>query len=92
MKIKVITQPVAGGGPYQVGLSVFLEEGRTTDIVPKWLVSRISKALGGSGEVDLVDEVEYDGEKHPLWHMDLPGPYDGRLEVSFDVYVETPLP
>jgi hypothetical protein len=92
MKIKVITPSSSDSGLYQVGLSVLLEGGRSTDIVPRWLASRISKALGGSGEVVLHDEVVYDGEKHPLWHINLPGPYDGRLEVSFDLYVETPTP
>lgn len=76
-------------GPYQVGLSI-----KGNHKIAESMAKAVSLALGGNGELWLVDS----GDDWNLWTIDLPAPYDGTIKVvdksglSHTVDVETPLP
>ena len=54
----------------------------------------MSRAVGGNGEVDLIDS----WDTYKLWMIDLTEPFDGEVEIVDEngyirtVVVETPMP
>jgi hypothetical protein len=72
-------------GLYHTKLEVELGRrgaGSTTDL-PRWLVEKISCALGGSGEVAALGL----GRGDSGWQIHLPNAWTGRLKVEFEVKV-----
>ena len=75
--------------PYQVGLTI---DG--SQLISEHVASAVSRAVGGNGEVELVDSWDI----YKLWMIDLTEPFDGEVEVVDEngftrtVVVETPMP
>ena len=74
----------SNSGPYQVDLRVGDDR-----LVSRELAKKVSLAVGGNGEVELIDS----NPRWNLWMIDLAGPTNGSVTIDdMIVEIETPMP